>query len=379
MIPVNEPLLTKDDFKLLEDAFNTGWISSAGKYVNEFENEWAKYCGCKYGISVSNGTTALQVAVESIGVTPDDEVIMPSYTIISCAMAIIRAGATPVLVDSDPNTWCIDVEKIESKITKKTKAIMVVHIFGHSVDMDPVLKLAEKYDLKIIEDAAEVHGAEYLSQRDSKNKKWIKCGGIGHVSTFSFFANKLITTGEGGMVVTSDKQIAENAKNLRNLCFRTDRRFKHTELGHQFRFTNMQAAVGINQIKRMDKIIEKKRWAAKEYFERLKDIDLIQLPIEKSWAKHVHWVHSILLKEFSHIDAYELADRLKKKGVETRPFFLGMHDQPVFNDMGLFLNEKYPVSDYIAKNGLYLPSGLALTIEQIEFSSNALREALSEQ
>lgn len=378
MIPVNEPLLEKDDFELLEDAFKTGWISSAGKYVDEFENDWAKYCGCKYGISVSNGTTALQVAVESIGIKSSDEVIMPTYTIISCAMAIIRAGATPVLVDCDPDTWCIDVKKIESKITKKTKAIMVVHIFGHPVDMDPVIELANKYNLKIIEDAAEVHGAEYLSKRNSDNKKWVKCGGIGHVSTFSFFANKLITTGEGGMLITNDKQIADNAKNLRNLCFRTDRRFKHTELGYQYRFTNMQAAVGINQIKRMDKIIEKKRWAAKEYYERLKDLDVLQLPVERSWAKNVYWVHAILLKKFSEIDAYELADRLKNKGVETRPFFLGMHDQPVFNNMGLFLNEEYPVSDYIAKNGLYLPSGLALTIEQIEFSSNALREVLDE-
>lgn len=378
MIPVNEPLLEKEDFELLEDAFKTGWISSAGKYVDEFENEWAKYCGCKYGISVSNGTTALQVAVESIGIKSGDEVIMPTYTIISCAMAIIRAGATPVLVDCDPETWCIDIKKIESKITKKTKAIMVVHIFGHPVDMDPVIELADKYNLKIIEDAAEVHGAEYLSKRNSEHKKWVKCGGIGHVSTFSFFANKLITTGEGGMLITNDKKIADNAKNLRNLCFRTDRRFKHTELGYQYRFTNMQAAVGINQIKRMDKIIEKKRWAAKEYYERLKDLDVLQLPVERIWAKNVYWVHAILLKKFSKIDAYELADRLKNKGVETRPFFLGMHDQPVFNNMGLFLDEEYPVSDYIAKNGLYLPSGLALTIEQIEFSSNALREALGE-
>lgn len=378
MIPVNEPLLEKEDFDLLKDAFDTGWISSAGKYVEEFENDWAEYCGCKYGVSVSNGTTALQVAVESLGVTSGDEVIMPSYTIISCAMAVIRCGATPVLIDCEPDTWCININNIESKITSKTKAIMVVHIFGHPVDMDPVIELAQKYKLKIIEDAAEVHGAKYLTNRNTKEEKWQMCGGLGDVSTFSFFANKLITTGEGGMVVTNDKEIADRAKDLRNLCFRKDRRFKHTELGHQFRFTNMQAAVGINQIKRMDKIIERKRWAAAEYRKRLGGVDSISLQVEHAWATNVYWVHAILLKDTCNIDAYQLASKLYDKGVETRPFFLGMHDQPVFHEMGLFLNEDYPVTDYIAKNGLYLPSGLAVTLEQIEYSCNALKEALNE-
>ena len=379
MIPVNEPLLEKEDFDLLEDAFKTGWISSAGKYVEQFEHDWASYCGCKYGISVSNGTTALQVAVESIGIEPGDEIIMPTYTIISCAMAVIRSGAKPVLIDSKKDTWCIDVDKIESKITPKTKAIMVVHIFGHPVDMDPVIEIAKKYNLKIIEDAAEVHGAEYLHKRGTDSKKWIRCGSLGDVSTFSFFANKLVTTGEGGMVVTNDKEISDRAKSLRNLCFREDRRFKHTELGHQFRFTNMQAAVGIKQIKRMDKIIEKKRWAANEYHKRLQDLESISLPIEKSWAKNVYWVHSILLNDEYGMDAYQLASKLHEKGVETRPFFLGMHDQPVFKKMNLFKNEKYPVADYIAKYGLYLPSGLALTIDQIDFSADAVKEVLSER
>jgi perosamine synthetase len=206
MIPVNEPLLAEEDFAALEDAFRSGWISSAGKYVEEFESSWAAYCGVKYGVAVSNGTTALQVAVEAVGIGPGDEVIMPAFTIISCASAVVRAGGVPVLVDSEPRTWCMDVTQVEAQITPRTKAIMVVHMYGHPVDMDPLMAIARKNGLVVIEDAAEVHGALYQTQRGTERASWEKCGGIGHISTFSFFANKLITTGEGGMVVTNDRQ-----------------------------------------------------------------------------------------------------------------------------------------------------------------------------
>lgn len=376
-VPVNEPALAQEDFAALSDAFNSGWISSAGRYVDEFEERWAAYCGHSHGIAVSNGTTALQVAVEAAGIGAGDEVIMPSYTIISCASAVVRAGGVPVLVDCDPDTFCMDVDAVAARVGERTRAIMVVHMFGHPVDMDPIMKLAEQRGLVVIEDAAEVHGAKYLSGRDGNAPHWQTCGGIGHVSTFSFFANKLITTGEGGMVLTSDPQIAERARSLRNLCFRSDRRFLHTEHGYQYRLTNLQAAIGVNQVKRIEEIVDRKRQIAADYTERLRDIPDIQLPIERDWAKSVFWVYSILLGEDRDLDAVQFAAALREQGVETRPFFLGMHEQPVFHDMGLFKGEHYPVTERIARKGLYIPSGLGLTGEQMHVVSDAVRAVLA--
>ena len=376
-VPVNEPLLTEEDFKPLEDAYRTGWISSAGRYVDEFEQGWADYCGQSHGIAVANGTVALQVAVEALGIGQGDEVIMPSYTIISCALAAVRVGAKPVLVDCCPRTFNMRTDQIEAKITPATKAIMVVHMFGHPVDMDPVLALAEKYSLAIIEDAAEVHGARYLSGRDTDSPAWRVCGGMGHIATFSFFANKLITTGEGGMLLTSDDHLAKRCRDLRNLCFRPDRRFLHTELGHQYRMTNMQAAVGVNQVKRIEAIVERKRAIAADYTARLAGIPGVQLPMEENWGRSVFWVYPLLLAEDHPLDAISFAAAMKEEGVETRPFFLGMHEQPVFHDMGLFAGESYPVTERIARNGLYIPSGLAITDAQMDHVCAAVRKILS--
>lgn len=375
-VPVNEPLLEDEDFAPLEDAFRTGWISSAGEYVDRFEHGWAAYCRQSHGIGVANGTVALQVAVEALGLGPGDEVIMPSYTIISCALAVVRAGATPVLVDCCPKTFNMLPDQVAAKVTSATKAIMVVHMFGHPVDMDPILLLAGKHGLAIIEDAAEVHGAQYLSGRDTPNAEWRPCGSMGELATFSFFANKLITTGEGGMVLTSDDRLAKRCRDLRNLCFRPERRFLHTELGHQFRLTNMQAAVGVNQVKRIDQIVARKRAIAAAYTERLNDIPGIQLPIEERWGRSVFWVYSLLLAQDHPLDAVSFAAALKERGVETRPFFLGMHEQPVLLDRGLFKGERYPTTEYIARKGLYIPSGLAITPEQIDIVVAALRDIL---
>lgn len=376
-VPVNEPALSDEDFAALSDAFKSGWISSAGRYVDEFEQGWAAYCGQKHGIAVSNGTTALQVAVEAAGLVEGDEVIMPSYTIISCASAVVRMKGVPVLVDCDPETFGMDVQAIAARITPRTRAIMVVHMFGHPVDMDPIMALADQHGLVVIEDAAEVHGAKYLSGRDSNAPSWQTCGGIGHISTFSFFANKLITTGEGGMVLTSDDRMAERARSLRNLCFRTDRRFLHTEHGYQYRLTNMQAAVGVNQVKRIEDIVDRKRQIAADYTARLADIPGIQLPMERDWAKSVFWVYSILLGDERDLDAVGFATALRERGIETRPFFLGMHEQPVFHDLGLFKGEQYPVTERIARKGLYIPSGLGLTGEQMDIVSDAVRAVLA--
>lgn len=375
-IPVNEPALEEEDFRALEDTFRTGWISSAGQYVDEFEAGWAEYCGQEYGIAVSNGTTALQVAVEAIGIGSGDEVIMPSYTIISCASAVVRAGGIPVLVDCHADTFCMREDAIAARITPRTKAIMVVHMFGHPVDMDIVMDLARKHDLFVIEDAAQVHGAKYLAGRNGTDPQWRVCGSMGHLATFSFFANKLITTGEGGMVVTSDDRLAERARGLRNLCFRTDRRFLHTEHGYQYRLTNMQAAIGVNQVKRIKSIVERKRAIAERYQARLSAIADIQLPVEHDWAQSVFWVNSILLGDDRRMDAQEFADKLRERGVDTRPFFLGMHEQPVFHDMGFFVAEHYPITERIARKGLYVPSGLAITNEQIDTVCDAVTAIL---
>lgn len=367
MIPVNEPLLDGKEGEYVAECIRTGWISSAGEFIKKFEASWAAYCGMKHGIAVSNGTTALQVAVGCLDLEPGDEIIMPTFTIISCAMAIVTQGGVPVLVDSDPRTWCMDVGQVEAKITPRTRAIMPVHIYGHPVDMDPLLELAEKHGLVIIEDAAEVHGAEYKGRT---------CGGLGDISTFSFYANKIITTGEGGMVLTNDDDTAEQARRLRNLSFLPERRFFHKQLGYNFRLTNMQAAVGLAQIERIEALVERKRRMGAAYNEQLGDIDVLQLPVEEPWAKNVYWMYGLVLDESTGLDAVEFARQLTERGVMTRPFFLGMHEQPVFHEMGLFEGESYPVAERMARQGLYLPSGMALTTEQIDTVCQAVREVL---
>ena len=373
MIPVNEPVLTDKDFEFLKDAFTSGWISSAGKYIEEFEQNWAEYCGMRYGISVSNGTAAIQLALDAAGIGKGDEVIMPSFTIISCGQAVTNLGAIPVLVDSDVNTWCMDVTSIESRVTKKTKAIMVVHMYGHPVDMDVVMGIAKKHNILVIEDAAEVHGAKYLSNRGTSSEQWLVCGGIGDISTFSFFANKLITTGEGGMVLTSDSGINDRAMMLRNLCFNNERRFRHYELGYNYRLTNMQAAIGVSQIQRIEEIVERKIEIGRYYQEQLSQIEGIQLQKQESWAKGVFWINGLVLDDSFNCTAEKFCDELRKLGVDTRPFFLGMHEQPVFASKGLFIGEKYPVSERIARQGFYLPSGLSLTIDQVDEVINSFK------
>lgn len=377
MIPVNEPLIGGKELQYVTECLKTGWISSEGIFIREFEEQWAAYCGMKYGIALSNGTTALQVASGCIDLNPGDEVIIPAFTIISCALAVIYNGGKPVLVDSEQRTWTIDTTKIEDKITERTRAIMPVHIYGHPCDMAPIWELSKKYNLIVIEDAAEAHGAEYrIEVQNGEGYQWKKSGGLGDISCFSFYANKIITTGEGGMVLTNNEGYAEKARSLRNLCFKKERRFYHSELGHNFRLTNIQAAIGLAQVERIDALIEKKRWIGYSYNERLKDVKRLILPIEEPWAKNVYWMYGIVLDETAGLDAEEFAKRLKEKGVDTRPFFLGMHEQPVFQKMGLFKGERYPVAERIARKGLYLPSGLTLTERDIDEVVKAVKEVI---
>lgn len=368
MIPVNEPLLNGREKELLAECIDTGWISSDGPFIAQFEKSFADFIGLDHGIAVCNGTAALEVALFAAGVGEGDEVIMPSFTIISCAIAAIRLGAVPVLVDADAETWGMDVSQVAAKVTPKTKAIMAVHTYGHPVDMDPLLEIAKKHKLVVIEDAAEVHGAEYKGRR---------CGSIGDISAWSFYANKIITTGEGGMVLTSNKEMAERAASYRNLCFRPERRFYHTELGYNFRMTNLQAAIGVAQMERIDEFVGIKRRLGAYYRKLLATVPGIRFSVEKPWAKSVYWMYSVELDESLGIDAVTVMRELGKRGIGTRPFFLGLHEQPVLHEMGLYRNENYPVAERIARLGFYLPSGLTLTEAQIDEVVAALRDVLS--
>lgn len=368
MIPVNTPLLDGNEKKYLNECIDTGWISSEGPFIKKFETDMANYVGRKYAIAVSNGSVALDAAVVALDIKEGDEVILPTFTIISCAAAIVRAGAIPVVVDSDPSTYNIDISKIEEKITPKTKAIMVVHIYGFPCDMDPIIALAKKYNLKIIEDAAEMHGQTYKGKR---------CGSFGEISTFSFYPNKHVTTGEGGMILTDDDALAERCRSLRNLCFKPEKRFVHDELGWNLRMTNLQAAIGVAQLERLDSFIEKKRWIGKKYTELLSSISDFELLAEKtSYADNIYWVFPIVLKDSYKLDAEEFCKKLGQKGIGTRPFFWNMHEQPVFKNMGMFKNDKHPVAERIARRGFYVPSGLGLSDEDIHNVCQTVREVL---
>jgi perosamine synthetase len=377
MIPVNEPVIGVRDQEYVIECLQSGWVSSAGKFIETFESTWAQYCGREHGVTTSSGTSALQTSLACLELNPGDEVIIPTFTIISCALAVIYNGGTPILVDSDPETWCMNVSQIEERITKRTRAIMAVHIYGHPVDMDPLLQIAEQNNLAVIEDAAEAHGAEYLRGHNEQEQAWVRCGSMGTMSVFSFYANKLVTSGEGGMIVTNDSHLASKARNIRNLCFEPKQRFLHNNLGHNFRMTNMQAALGLAQSERIQETVNWKRRMGQRYTERLSDIKAIQLPIERSWSRQVYWMYGILLDKSHNLTARALADKLTDLGIQTRPFFLGMHAQPALQNLGLFQSQDYPVADHLSENGLYLPSGLALSEQQMDAVCAALHKILT--
>ena len=367
-IPVNEPLLNGNEKKYLCECIDTGWISSEGPFVKAFEEKMSKAAGRKYGIAVANGTAALEVAVQALGIGEGDEVIMPTFTIISCAMAVTRMKAVPVLVDSDPFTWNMKIEEIEAKITDKTRAIMVVHLYGLPVEMEHILVLAKKYKLKVIEDAAEMHGQTYMGQ---------PCGSFGDISTFSFYPNKHITTGEGGMVVTDDEELAERCRRIRNLCFRPDVRYVHDEISGNSRFTNLQAAVGLAQLERLEEFVERKREMGRYYTEHLQGIEGLRLPVAGTeYANNIYWVYGLVLDQSIQADNRMVQSLLAEKGIGSRTFFWCMHEQPVYRNIGLFRNERYPDAEDLARKGFYIPSGLALTREQMDRVIVAIKELM---
>ncbi len=365
IIPVCEPTMAGNELKYVTQAVETNWISSAGSYIRDFESQFAEVCGTKYGIACANGTVAMHLAMATLGLEPGDEVIIPTFTMIATINAVTYCGATPVLVDQELDYWQMDVEQIAAKITPRTKAIVPVHIYGHPVDMDPLMDLAEEHGIMVIEDAAEAHGAEYKGRR---------AGGLGHAAGFSFYGNKIITTGEGGMITTNDREIARLAWNLRDHAFSSERHFWHKYVGFNYRMTNLQAAVGLAQVEQLDHFVDARREHACDYTGRLADIPGIATPSEAEWAKNVFWMYGILVDAEAYgMNRDELRKVLADNGIETRTFFIPMHCQPVY--WQAFKGQRYPVAEQLCRDGLYLPSASSLTLGEIEYVADVIREA----
>jgi perosamine synthetase len=359
IIPVNRPLFSKLEKKYLNQCIDSGWISSGGSFILKFEDSFKKIVSRRYSATVSNGTAALDIAIKTLNLKKGDEIIVPNFTIISCLNEIIREGIKPIFIDADPNTFNIDSDQIESKITKKTKAILIAHIYGLPVNLDKIITLKNKYKLKLIEDCAEQLGQTY-------KKKPI--GSFGDISTFSFYANKHITTGEGGMIVTNNKSYYKKFLELRNICFSLKKpRFIHDDIGWNYRMTNMQAAIGYAQLKKLRYFIKKKRKIGNYYSKELQKISDLQLPVlSNEFSKNIFWVYSIIIKN-KNLNAIKLSKNLKKKGIETRPFFYPMHMQPIIKKLKLIdKNQKFPVSEKIYRYGLYLPSGIGNTFDEVK-------------
>lgn len=367
IIPVCEPTLSGKEKEYVLDCLESNWISSAGKYIPAFEEKFAAECGCKYGVACANGTVALHLGLAALGLEPGDEVILPTFTMIATINAVTYTGATPVLIDSEPDTWNMDVEQLAAKITPKTKVIIPVHTYGHPVDMDPLMKLAERHGLFVIEDAAEAHGAEYKGRR---------AGGLGHAAGFSFYANKIITTGEGGMITTNNSKFAGLTQNLRDHAFSSERHFWHKYVGFNYRMTNMQAAVGLAQTEQMPDFIESRRRNAALYTELLKEIPGIVTPPEASWAKNVFWMYSILVEDEFGLTRDGLRTYLARYGIETRTFFIPMHLQPIYFDA--FKGQRYPIAEMLCQRGFYLPSASSLTVQQIKYIAGIMQQAYEE-
>ena len=364
IIPVCEPRLDGNEEKHVLRALRTNWISGAGSLVTDFERLFAAKVGAAHGVACANGTAALHLALTAMGLGKGDEVIVPTFTMIAGANAVSYTGATCVLIDSEPETYNLDTSQLERKITRRTKAIMPMHTYGHPVDMDEVLRLAAKYNLYVVSDAAEAHGAEYKSK---------PVGGLGDLATYSFYANKIITTGEGGMITTNDPQLAKLTRNLRDHAFSKERHFWHKFLGYNYRMSNIQAAIGLAQTERFEFLVECHRRNAALYHELLADVPGLVLPPEMSWAKNVFWMYGILVQPEFGLSRDELRASLAGRAIETRTFFIPIHLQPIyFKAHG---HQSFPVAEMLCARGLYLPSAATLTPEDIQFIARCIKEA----
>ena len=358
-LKIADPKFDREELKNVTDCINTGWISSTGKYVKIFESKFSNFCDAKYGVATCNGTTALHLALKALNIGPGDEVIVPTLTFIATANVVTYTGAKAVFVDSEPATWNIDADKIEAAITKKTKAIIPVHLYGHPAEMDKILKIAKKYKLHIIEDAAEAHGAELNGK---------KVGSIGDIGCFSFFGNKIITTGEGGMIVTNNKNVSDKSYVLRDHGMLPSRKYWHPYIGFNYRITNLQAAVGVAQLGKIHKLIQIKRKIAGFYDKHLKGIEGIKLPVELPGYKHVYWMYTILVEKSYNLPRNGLGKLLKKNSIDSRPMFYPIHIMPPYKT-----KNKYPVSEELSKKGLSLPSNVNLTEKDIIRIANCIR------
>jgi len=367
-IPVNTPRLSNQEKINVKKCLSTGWISSEGKYVKKFENDFSKYNKRIYGVAVSSGTGALEIAMKSLDLKKGDEIIIPTFSIISTALCVIKLGLKPILVDSNMETWNMDSDQVIKKISKKTKAIIITHIYGFPVNMKKILRLAKKKNIKIIEDAAEMIGQTYFKKR---------CGSFGDLSTFSFYANKHITTGEGGMILTNNKRLYDKCKSLRNLCFgEGDNRFNHNDIGWNYRMTNLQAAIGCGQLKNISWIIKRKRDIGKRYNSLLKNNNKIIIqPTKNNFSENIFWVFGVLIKSSTKVKRDIVIKKLMEKKIQTRTFFYPMHKQKIFKKMKIFTKEeKYPNAEYLSLNGFYLPSGLGIKNHEIDYVSETLNK-----
>lgn len=364
-IPVCEPTLGGRELEYVTKAVSGGWISSSGSYVTEFEREFAKYLGVPYAVTTTSGTTALHLAMVAAGIGEGDEVIIPAFTMMASAIAVCYTGAKPVFVDADAGNWNIDPALIEAKVTPRTRAIMPVHVYGHSCDMDEIQRIADKHGLLVIEDAAEAIGSRYNGKL---------CGSIGDISCFSFFANKLITTGEGGMVAVRDERFIQKLRYYKNLCFPLDgsRRYVHEDIGFNYRMPNVLAAIGLAQLERADVYLEARRSNAVRYNAFLSGQRGITTPPELTWTTNSYWMYCVLIGDDFGASRDEVMLKLKETGIETRSFFVSMHRQPALAKFGCDVSGSYPVTDDLARRGLYLPSSSSLTDAQIERISQAL-------
>ncbi len=360
-IPIAEPSLGERELELVSRCVRSTWVSSIGEYIPQFEQGFARFCGARYGIATSNGTTALHLALEVLGIGAGDEVIVPTLTFVATANVVKYAGATPVFADSDPCTWQIDPHDVERKITPRTRAIIPVHLYGHPVDIDPLMALAERFKLWVIEDAAEAHGALYKGR---------PVGGLGHMGCFSFYGNKLITTGEGGMIVTNNSVWADKAASLRDHGMARDRRYWHPVIGYNYRLTNLQAALGVAQLERLDEFIALKRRNAALYNAGLRGVQGVTLPSEAPWAQSVYWMYSIVLAPDFPLGRDELMAWLKQRQIDSRPFFYPIHTMPPYAN-----GESLPVAEDLADRGLNLPSAVTLSAEDIGRVCSAIAAA----
>jgi perosamine synthetase len=364
-IPVAAPTFDGNEKAYVLDCLDSTWISSTGKYLDRFESAFAEFCGVKHAVACSNGTTALHLALAALGVGPGDEVIVPTLTFVATANTVTYCGAQPVFVDAEPDTWTIDAAAIEAKITPRTKGIIVVHLFGHPADMEPIKALARRHGLFVLEDAAQAHGAEYRGRR---------AGSLGDIATFSFFGNKIVTTGEGGMVVTDDDATAGRMRLLRTHGMDPHRRYWHPVIGYNYRMTNIAAAIGLAQLERVDWQLERRRQLAAWYREELEESDAVTPQAERKWARHVWWMFSVLIGEDT-ADRDDVMDSMRQRGIETRPIVHPLHTLPPYR--AATLGQAFPVAESIARRGINLPTWAGLTREQVRRVCETLLERLT--